>query len=407
MLENYFRDELVLSRLRNGPMGPYLPHLIRAMEEQHFKHRIIRRGIRRANALGYWLEQQGVPLAEAHESHVKAFVMQRSRTPLGRLVASGMTRIVPILQEHGILNAPQARTEADCWLQRFDEHLARVHGICPGARGNYLRYARRFLASRRDGAVPRWASLGADNIQAFVQSEMEKMKPGPSRQKPATAMRAMIRFLVTEGSISPNVAKAIPPVRDWKHAALPRYFTPRQLDCVLAVCRDDSTISLRDRAIVLLLARLGMRSGEVRQLRLEDVDWAEGAIHIRLGKARHERILPLPDDVGAALVDYLRQERPPSSCRTIFLRSCAPYTPLGAVAEIVRRVLQKAGITGPGVGAHHFRHTVATHMVRQGVPFKDVADILGHRRLDTTAIYAKLDVPSLAGVALPWPGGVQ
>jgi site-specific recombinase XerD len=182
---------------------------------------------------------------------------------------------------------------------------------------------------------------------------------------------------------------------------------PEQLDGVLAVCRDDAIISFRDRAIVLLLARLGMRSGEVRQLRLEDVDWAEGVIHIRLGKARHERILPLPDEVGAALVDYLRRERPPNSCRTIFLRSCAPYKPLSSVAGIVKHVLQKAGITGRGIGAHHFRHSVATHMVRQGVPFKEVADILGHRSIETTGIYAKLDVPSLAGIALPWPGGAQ
>ena len=407
MLENYFRDELVLSRLRDGPMAPHLPHLIRAMEEQRFKHRIVRRAIRRADALGYWLEKQGIPLAEANESHVRAFVMQRSRTPLGRLVASGMTRIVPILQQQGILNAPEPRTEADYWLERFDDHLARVYGFCPAVRGNYRRYARRFLASRTDGTVPDWSSVKAEEIQAFVQSEMERMKPTPSRRQPATAMRAMIRFLATEGSISPNLAKAIPAMRDWKHATLPRYFTPQQLDGVLAVCRDDATISLRDRAIVLLLARLGMRSGEVRQLRLEDVDWTEGAIHIRLGKARHERVLPLPDDVGAALVAYLRRERPPSSCRTIFLRSCAPYKPLSSFAEIAKRVLQKAGITGPGVGAHHFRHTVATHLVRQGVPFKEVADILGHRSIETTGIYAKLDIPSLAGIALPWPGGAQ
>jgi site-specific recombinase XerD len=407
MLENYFRDAPVLSRLRNGPMAPHRPHLIRAMEEQQFKHRIIRRAIRRVDSLGCWLEQQGVPLAEADESHVRTFVMQRSRTSIGRLVASGMTRIVPILQQQGILNAPEPRTEAGCWLQRFDEHLARVHGVCAKARSNYVRYARRFLALRPGGARPPWASLGADEIQASLQSEMEKMQPGPGRRQPMTAMPAMIGFLATEGSLSPNLAMAIPAMRDWQHATLPRYFTPEQLDGVLAVCRAHATISLHDRAIVLLLARLGMRSGEVRQLRLEDVDWTEGTIHIRLGKARHERVLPLPDDVGAALVAYLRRERPPSSCRTIFLRSCAPHTTLSSIARIVKHVLQQAGIAGPGVGAYHLRHTVATHLVRQGVPFKEVADILGHRSIETTGIYAKLDVPSLAGIALPWPGGVQ
>jgi integrase len=236
---------------------------------------------------------------------------------------------------------------------------------------------------------------------------MNKLKPGHSGSQVSTAVRAIIRFLAAEGSVSPDLAKAIPSVRNWRHTGLPKHFSAEQLDRVVAVCKEDVSISFRDRAIVLLLARLGMRSGEVRQLQLEHVNWAEGAIHIRLGKARRERMLPLPEDVGAALVDYLRQERPSSSDRTIFLRSYPPYRPLAAVAAIVKRVLHKAGITGPGVGAHHFRHTVATHMVRQGVPFKDVADILGHRKLDTTAIYAKLDVHSLVGVALPWPGGAQ
>ncbi|MBZ5622156.1 MAG: site-specific integrase [Acidobacteriia bacterium] len=406
MLEDYFSDERVLC-LRNGPMGPYLPHLVRTLEEQHFCYRAARRSVRRANALGLWLQQQGIPLSESNESHAKAFVAQRGRTPQGRLLASGVPKIVRILQTQGVFNAPEVRTETDCWLQRFDDHLARVHGLSPETRGNYLCYARRLLASRSVNTPLDWTSLNADEIQAFAHAEMEKLKSGRSVSQVSTAMRAIIRFLAAEGSVSPNLARALPPVQHWRHAGLPKHFSPEQLDRVLALCKDDRSLSFRDRAIVLLLARLGMRSGEVRQLQLEHVDWAEGTIHICLGKARRERILPLPEDVGAALVDYLRQERPPSSDRTIFLRSCPPYKPLRKIAEIVRRVLKKAGITGARVGAHHFRHTIATHMVRQGVSFKDVADVLGHRQLDTTAIYAKLDLPSLAGVALPWPGGAQ
>jgi site-specific recombinase XerD len=220
-------------------------------------------------------------------------------------------------------------------------------------------------------------------------------------------MRAMIRFLATEGSISPNLARAIPVIRDWKHATLPKHFSAEQLDCVLTVCRDDSTLTFRDRAMVLLMARLGMRSCEVRQLQLEDIDWAAGVIRVHLGKSRYERSLPLPEDAGEAIASYLRAERPLSSNRTIFLRTYPPYAPLSGVVGVTRRVLKKVGITGTRVGAHHFRHTAATQMVRQGVSFKDVADVLGHRSLETTAIYAKLDAPCLAQVALPWPGGAQ
>jgi site-specific recombinase XerD len=407
MIENYFCHPFVLSRLRNGPMAPYLSGLIRTLEEQGFQRHPIRWSVRMADALGQWLRQEGIPLAEANGSHAKAFVMQRSRTSFGRLRASGVPRIVRALQGQGILNAPEAHTESDRWLQRFDEHLAQVHGLCRDGRENYLRYARRFLASRPDGTVPDWTGLKADEIQSFVRIEMAKLAPTPSRRQPISAMRAMIRFLAAEGSVSPNLAKAIPVIRDWKHATLPKHFSVEQLDRVLTLCRNDSTLRFRDRAMVLLMARLGMRSCEVRQLQLEDIDWAAGVIRVHLSKARYERSLPLPEDAGAAIVSYLRTERPPSSNRTVFLRVCAPYAPMSGVAEVTRRILEKAEITGARVGAHHFRHTAATHMVRQGASFKEVADVLGHRSLETTAIYAKLDAHCLAQVALPWPGGAQ
>lgn len=409
MIENYFRSEHMRARLRTGPRGPHLPPLIAVLEQQCFGWRQVHRMIGTADALGRWLAEQGISLREANESHARAFGSHFDRTPLGRLTygAKGVPCIVGILQAQGVRNAPRPQTDTDHFLQRFDEHLAHVHGISSTTRANYLCYARRFLASRPGGAVPDWGRLRAEDIHEFVQSEAATLQPGGSCRQVTTAVRALIRFLAANGSVALNLAKAIPPIRDWKQAGLPKHFSPEQLDRVLTVCREDSSISFRDRAILLLLVRLGMRSGEVRQLQLEDVDWAEAVIRIRLGKSRHERTLPLPEDAGAALTSYLRTERPPSSYRTIFLLSCAPYTPLASIAAIVKRVLNRAGITGRGVGAHHFRHTVATQMVRRGVAFKEVADVLGHRRLETTAIYAKLDLPSLVRVALPWPGGAR
>jgi len=407
MLEKYYRAEVFLSRLRNGPMGLYLPGLVRLLEEQGFKRGVIRQSVRTAEALGQWLRKQGVPLVEANRSHVDAFVRQRFGTRHSRRMISCVPRIVQFLQGHGVLNAPEIATGADRWLQRFDEHLAHVHGFCPAVRENYGRYAHRFLASRPDGTVPDWPGLKANDIQSFVQSEMAKLNTTPSRRHPATAMRAVIRFLVSEGSVSPDLIRSIPVIRDWKHATLPKHFSAEELERVLAVCSGDAELSFRDRAMVLLMARLGMRAGEVRQLQLEDIDWAAGVIRVHLGKSRYERNLPLPEDAGIAIISYLREERPPSPDRTIFLRARAPHIALSSVVDISRRVLKRAEITGIRVGAHHFRHTAATQMVRQGASFKDVADILGHRYLETTAIYAKLDVHCLAQVALPWPGGAQ
>jgi integrase len=159
-----------------------------------------------------------------------------------------------------------------------------------------------------------------------------------------------------------------------------------------------------------MMARLGMRAGEVRQLNLNDIDWIEGEIHVRAGKSRRERILPLLEEVGKALGVYLREERPESAERSVFLTLCPPYRPLAysaTISKISRRIFEEAGVQGPRLGAHRLRHTVATHMVRRGSSFKEAADVLGHTSLKSTAIYAKLDERSLQKVALPWPGGVE
>jgi integrase len=158
------------------------------------------------------------------------------------------------------------------------------------------------------------------------------------------------------------------------------------------------------------MARLGVRTGEVRQLKLDDVDWITGVIHVRLGKSRRERTLPLFEDLGQALGNYLRQERPKSINRSIFLTKLPPYRPLACsttITKIARRILSQAGIAGPHLGAHRLRHTLATNLVRSGSSFKEVADVLGHRSLRSTGIYAKLDERCLGEIALPWPGGAR
>jgi integrase len=182
------------------------------------------------------------------------------------------------------------------------------------------------------------------------------------------------------------------------------------LDRVLQICCTPTTRCSRDIYIILIMARLGMRAGEVRQLKLDDIDWIEGEIHVRAGKSRRERTLPLLEEVGKALGVYLREERPESAERSIFLTLRPPYRPLAcssAISQISRRIFEEAGVQGPRLGAHRLRHTVATHMVRRGSSFKEVADVLGHTSLKSTGIYAKLDERSLQQVALPWPGGVE
>ena len=192
-------------------------------------------------------------------------------------------------------------------------------------------------------------------------------------------------------------------------ASLPRHLNKEQVSQVLAVCQETKPNELRNAAVLLLLARLGLRAGEVASLCLEDIHWAEGRLLIRAGKSHRERTLPLEEQIGQALVEYLQHRRPRALHRHVFLQCHAPYGPLTnvAISHIACRALQRAGIAVTHPGAHVFRHTVATEMVRGGASFPQVADVLGHESLQTTAIYAKLDLDSLSQLALPWPGGEQ
>jgi len=165
---------------------------------------------------------------------------------------------------------------------------------------------------------------------------------------------------------------------------------------------------MRDRAILLLIAGLGLRSQEVRTLEPGHIDWRRGELRLPRTKSRRERVLPLPQEIGAAVADYLLHGRPPLDIPCVFVRHRAPQGPLesgGSVAGIIRRHLKRAGIDAPSRGSRLLRHSLATRMVNAGVPIKEIADVLGHVSIDTTAIYTKVDVRSLAGVALPFPGG--
>jgi len=295
-------------------------------------------------------------------------------------------------------------------LADFDRHLEGRQGCVEAARKNYQREARALLAHVFPTQSINWENLTAGKVAEFVSRRVRKLSL-VSRQNPAVAIRSLLRFLAGRGLIRTGLEGAIPPIWRTKHATIPRHISPEQLESVLALCSSEQRPgAMRDRAMVLLCARLGLRPGEVLRLTLNDLDWSTGRVLIRAGKTSRERALPVPEDVGAALARYLYDARPVSSQRTVFLSLVPPYKPLRNVQvliNLVNRLLRQAGIEAPYSGAYVLRHTLATTMVRRGVSFKQVADILGHSSLTTTGIYAKLDLPSLLKVALPWPGAAR
>ena len=250
------------------------------------------------------------------------------------------------------------------------------------------------------------AHLAPADVVAFITSLRGRFSPGSMRTVRST-LRSFFRFLRFEGFCGDELEAALPAVAYWRLAMLPRSLTDQQVEQVLASFDVPLPCRQRDHAVVQCLATLGLRPGEVADLCLDDIDWRGGTIEVRTRKNRRGAVLPLPRVVGQALVDYLRGERPATDERRVFVQHLGARRgkPISstAVSGVVARALRRAAVDAPLAGAYVFRHTVASRMAQQGASLKEVADVLGHRSLDTTTIYAKLDLPRLREVALPWP----
>jgi site-specific recombinase XerD len=242
----------------------------------------------------------------------------------------------------------------------------------------------------------------------FVQREIQHLSV-PQAKHLTAALRSFLQYARYCGDVVLDLAAGVPAVASWSMAAIPRAIPPDAVRQLLASMPRRTPTERRDYAVVVLLADLGLRAGEVAGLELEDLDWNVGQVRIR-GKGGHQAVLPLPVRVGEAIVAYLRNGRPLSPSRRVFLRAKAPHRGLqgsAAISAIVRQALQHAGIQAPTNGAHQFRHALATQMLRHGASLREIGDVLRHRRPQTTTIYAKVDLAALRSLALPWPGGVQ
>ena len=401
------------TRLEASPLCRQLVLLATALETQRYSRRTIRRYLFAGDRFGRWLAVHGVELADVENVTVEQYVESLGRIrcsgkPGGRSpdAASAARKLVAVLRSDGQIPPGVREGSTDAALGAFDHHLEHEAGLSAGTRRVYGEYARRLLRARFGQALPDWAALTADDVTGFVRGQAARLKPASCRL-PVTATRAFLRFLVSRDDVEGGLVGAVPTIRQWKHAALPNFLTTEDVDRMFAACDPSRPAGRRDLAIMTMLVRLGLRAGEIVKLRLEDLAWREGSVHIRPGKSGRARALPLPEDAGRALAAYLQHERPGSSDRAVFLRARPPYGPLssGTVSSLVVGAQRRAGVACARRGAHSLRHTAATHMVRHGATFKDVADVLGHTRLETTRIYAKLDIDTLAHVAVPWPGG--
>jgi len=354
-------------------------------------------------------------VADVNQTLIKRYINGLPRPPSGRFPkdAEGLSHLLKLWRQKKHLPEridASPPTEAEQWLRRYEQYLDQVCGHAVSTRHHYLLMARRFLAACFGIGHLAWSSLQARQITDFVQREATN-KRGGGRKLPSTAVRSVLRFLVFSGDLSPGLEAAALAPRQWRHDAIPQRLTAQEVEQVLALYSGDSPTDLRNRAILTLLSRLALRAHEVVSLCLDNINWHRAHLVIRAGKTHHERVLPLVQDVGATLSEYLCWGRPATNSRVVFLHVQAPFRPFSdsaAISRIAARALARVGVSRYArLGAHVFRHTAASDMVNRGASFKEVADVLGHQSLQTTGIYAKLDLPALSEVALPWIGEPQ
>jgi site-specific recombinase XerD len=290
----------------------------------------------------------------------------------------------------------------------YRHFLVEERGILSSTACCWCRVVLRFLSERFGAGAVDTGVLVAADITGFVQRQARLR--GPSMAKIlVVAMRSFLRYLEYKGLTNLSLDQAVPSVATWPLSSLPKYLPAKQVQSVLDHCDRTSKVGRRNYAILLLLARLGLRAGEVVRLDLEDIDWDNGLITV-CGKGGQRAQLPLPADVGKAIAKYLQSDRPESSSRRVFIRDRAPRAGFGyatAIAKIVRCSLEKAGVESARKGAHLFRHSLATNMLAKGASLGEIGEVLRHRSTDTTAIYAKVQLEALRTLAFRWPGGAQ
>jgi len=289
-------------------------------------------------------------------------------------------------------------------LAAFEAHLRTGRGAASATCRGYTFFVGEFLRATFATGPLQFLEISAHHVISYVADRAARSSPGTAKLA-TTALRSFLHYLQMQGLCPEHLVDAVPIVAFWKRSRLPKILTDEQLGAFLRAFDRTTAIGRRDYAMALCLAHLGLRAVDVAGLALDDIDWRRGTVRLG-GKPRRESLLPLPATVGRAIVAYLRRGRPATSDRGVFVRHVAPIRSLdrGGVRAAIRKAFDRTGLPVPSKGSHVLRHTAATRMLRSGASLKDIADVLRHRSLDTTVIYAKVDLPRLTQVALPWPG---
>ena len=397
------------TRRKPGRMGPHIAGFKARLLEQSYSPGTVRGMLKVVGRLGLWMAAEDVDVSQLTYRMIDVFRAAR-RDAAHRRVPSvrSFGPLLAYLGSVGVLVAevPPPLSPVEVLVVEYRSWLVVERGLADTTVLRYVNLARCFLEERAAATGDHFVDgLAGVDVIAFLVRETVRCSVGAAKGRVAE-LRALLKFLYLKGYIAKNLATAVPAVAGWHDTSVPDGLAASDVERLLDGCDRGTGDGARDFAILMLVARLGLRSIEVARLELGDIDWRSGEIVVR-GKARRHDRLPLPCDVGDALTAYLSDARPVTTIRQVFLAVKAPRRPIRAdlVSDVTRRACERVGL--PRVGAHRLRHALATEMLRQGATLVEVSQVLRHRDLATTAIYAKVDFATLRQVAQPWPGAGQ
>ena len=406
MSERGFKRLSTFQRLRGGPAGPFLDGFAESLLAQGYALDTRGSYLHAAAHVVEWAARGRTAITALDEALLTRFMRHLPRcrcrgcTPGGRKgVRFRVHAFLRYLRGAGVVttSAPEATrpplvTEYGTWMR--DQR-----GLAATTRAHALPVVQSLLGTVGDDPT----GLDAAGVRRFVLEHIRQHAPA-SAGCVTTIVRCFLRWLVAHGRCATDLHEAVPKMPTWLLATLPRYLPDADVERIIEACDRPSSVARRDRAMLLLLARLGLRAGDVVALRLGDIEWELGRLRV-VGKGRRETRLPLPQDVGDAILGYLEAERPASTIDHVFLTARTPIRPIrsSGLRDVVGRAIERAGVQAPSRGTHLLRHSLATRLLREGATLDTIGAVLRHRDVNTTAIYAKVDVGLLGQVAQPWP----
>jgi site-specific recombinase XerD len=416
MLDQLFRRPRVRDRVRVNLLGDWIELYVSYLHARGHPPGVIQQYAQAVEHLGAWLRSEHIALDAVTRATIDSFLhdhLPRCQCPIPAATCLYQVRAALAHLPHVpgvVLSSPEpasARDPVDVAVEHYVRYLRDICGLAESTCTYRARYALEFLRAKFADGPMRWEAIRPEDLMAFTAGYAARCRPQSARVA-SGSLRSLLRFLQLRGECGPALVAAVPHLPGWRLDHLPRTMTDEQLRMFLTRFDRSTPTGRRDYAMALCQVDLGLRVSEVSALRLEDLDWRAATLRIEGGKSRRTRALPLTDGVGRAIAEYLRRGRPTTTCRHVFVRHTVPVgTAVGT--ELIRGAIRRAfaGVEGctHWTGTHALRHTAATRLHHRGASLKEVADLLGHQSIDTTAIYTKVDLPALASVALPWPEG--